>query len=160
MVFGGLSPEALAGRIIDLNAKIVVTADEGVRGGRKVPLKTNVDEALTHPDIKTIEKVIVYRHTNADIPWHEHRDVSWTDMTNIASPYCQAREMGAEDPLLILYTSGSTGKPKGVVHITGGYLVFASMTYQYVFDYKDGEVFWCNADIVWVTGHSYVTYSP
>lgn len=160
VVFGGFSPEALAGRIIDSNAKVVVTADEGVRGGKNVPLKENVDEALTHPDIKSVEKVIVYRHTHADIAWHDHRDVSWTDMTAIASPYCQAREMGAEDPLFILYTSGSTGKPKGVLHTTGGYLVYASMTHQYVFDYKDDEVFWCNADIGWVTGHSYVTYGP
>lgn len=160
VVFAGFSPEALAGRIIDSSAKLVITADEGVRGGKKVPLKANVNEALTNPDIKTIEKVIVYRHTGADVPWHEHRDVSWTDMTRIASPYCQAREMGAEDPLFILYTSGSTGKPKGVVHTTGGYLVYASMTHQYVFDYREGEVFWCNADIGWITGHSYVTYGP
>ncbi|MET4694882.1 acetate--CoA ligase [Endozoicomonas lisbonensis] len=160
VVFGGFSPEALAGRIIDSSAKVVITADEGVRGGKKVPLKENVDEALTHPGIKSIEKVIVYRHTQADIAWHEHRDVSWTDMTAIASPYCQPREMNAEDPLFILYTSGSTGKPKGVQHTTGGYLVYASMTHEYVFDYKPGEVFWCNADVGWVTGHSYVTYGP
>ena len=160
VVFGGFSPEALAGRIIDSGARLVVTVDEGVRGGKTVPLKANVDEALTHPEIKTIEKVIVYRHTEADVPWHEHRDVSWTDITQMASPYCQARKMGAEDPLFILYTSGSTGKPKGVLHTTGGYLVYASMTHQYVFDYREGEVFWCNADIGWITGHSYVTYGP
>ena len=119
VVFGGFSPEALAGRIIDSSAKVVITADEGVRGGKTVPLKENVDEALTHPSIKSVEKVIVYRHTQADIAWHDHRDVSWTDMTAIASPYCQPREMNAEDPLFILYTSGSTGKPKGVLHTTG-----------------------------------------
>ncbi|MFK0573878.1 acetate--CoA ligase [Endozoicomonas sp.] len=160
VVFGGFSPEALAGRIIDSKAKIVVTADEGVRGGRKVSLKDNVDEALTHPDTHTIEKVIVYKHTGADIAWHRHRDVWWHELTTLTSPHCEAREMNAEDPLFILYTSGSTGKPKGVMHTTGGYLVYASMTHQYVFDYKPGEVFWCNADIGWITGHSYVTYGP
>ena len=160
VVFGGFSPEALAGRIIDSKAKIVVTADEGVRGGRTVSLKTNVDEALTHPDTHTIEKVIVLRHTGADIAWHRHRDVWWQELTALTSPHCEAREMNAEDPLFILYTSGSTGKPKGVMHTTGGYLVYASMTHQYVFDYKPGEVFWCNADVGWITGHSYVTYGP
>ncbi len=160
VVFGGFSPEALAGRIIDSKAKIVVTADEGVRGGRTVPLKTNVDEALTHPDTHTIEKVIVLKHTGADIAWHRHRDVWWQELTALTSPHCEAREMNAEDPLFILYTSGSTGKPKGVMHTTGGYLVYASMTHQYVFDYKPGEVFWCNADVGWITGHSYVTYGP
>ncbi|MGB1272060.1 MAG: acetate--CoA ligase, partial [Endozoicomonas sp.] len=160
VVFGGFSPEALAGRIIDSNAKIVVTADEGVRGGRKVSLKANVDEALTHPDIHSIEKVIVYFHTGADIAWHHHRDVGWQELTALSSPHCEAREMNAEDPLFILYTSGSTGKPKGVLHTTGGYLVYASMTHEYVFDYKPGEVFWCNADVGWITGHSYVTYGP
>lgn len=160
VVFGGFSPEALAGRIIDSKAKIVVTADEGVRGGRKVSLKDNVDEALTHPDTHTIEKVIVYKHTGADIAWHRHRDVWWQELTALTSPHCEAREMDAEDPLFILYTSGSTGKPKGVMHTTGGYLVYASMTHQYVFDYKPGEVFWCNADVGWITGHSYVTYGP
>lgn len=160
VVFGGFSPEALAGRIIDSKAKIVITADEGVRGGRKVSLKDNVDEALTHPDTHTIEKVIVFKHTGADIAWHRHRDVWWQELTALTSPYCEARAMNAEDPLFILYTSGSTGKPKGVMHTTGGYLVYASMTHQYVFDYKPGEVFWCNADIGWITGHSYVTYGP
>ena len=160
VVFGGFSPDALAGRIIDSSAKIVVTADEGLRGGRKIPLKENVDEALTHPDTRSVEKVIVYRHTGTDVPWHHHRDVNWQDLTSLTSPHCEAREMNAEDPLFILYTSGSTGKPKGVLHTTGGYLVYASMTHEYVFDYKPGEVFWCNADIGWVTGHSYVTYGP
>ena len=160
VVFGGFSPDALAGRIIDSSAKIIVTADEGVRAGRKVPLKNNVDEALTHPDIKTIEKVIVYRHTGANIPWHSYRDVSWQDLTALMSPHCEPRAIQAEDPLFILYTSGSTGKPKGVVHTTGGYTVYASMTHQYVFDYQEGEVYWCNADVGWITGHSYVTYGP
>ncbi|WP_281647738.1 acetate--CoA ligase [Parendozoicomonas sp. Alg238-R29] len=160
IVFAGFSPEALAGRIIDSNAKLVITADEGVRGGKKIPLKANVDEALTHPDIRSIEKVIVYKRTGADIPWHNHRDVWWHELQQISSPHCQAREMNAEDPLFILYTSGSTGKPKGVLHTTGGYLVYASMTHQYLFDYRDGEVFWCNADVGWVTGHTYVVYGP
>ena len=160
VVFGGFSPEALAGRIADSSAKIVVTADEGVRGGKSVPLKHNVDEALTHPEIKSVEKVIVYRHTKANIAWHKHRDIDWEVITELASPYCDARAMNAEDPMFILYTSGSTGKPKGVVHTTGGYLVYASMTHEYVFDYRPGEVYWCNADVGWVTGHSYVVYGP
>ena len=160
VVFGGFSPEALAGRIIDSHAKIVVTADEGVRGGRKVSLKDNVDEALTHPDTHTIEKVIVFKHTGGKVAWHRHRDVWWQELTSLTSPHCEPREMGAEDPLFILYTSGSTGQPKGVLHTTGGYLVYASMTHEYVFDYKPGEVFWCNADVGWITGHSYVTYGP
>ncbi len=160
VVFGGFSPEALAGRIIDSSAKVVVTADEGVRGGKKIPLKENVDEALTHPETRSVEKVIVFKHTHADIPWHHHRDVCWQDLARLASPHCEPRELNAEDPLFILYTSGSTGKPKGVLHTTGGYLVYASMTFEYVFDYKDNEVFWCNADVGWVTGHSYVVYGP
>ncbi|WP_257263174.1 acetate--CoA ligase [Endozoicomonas sp. ONNA2] len=160
VVFGGFSPEALAGRIIDSKAKIVVTADEGVRGGRKVSLKNNVDEALTHPDTHSIERVIVLKHTGADIAWYCHRDVWWQELTTLTSPHCEVREMNAEDPLFILYTSGSTGKPKGIMHSTGGYLVYASMTHQYVFDYQPGEVFWCNADVGWITGHSYVTYGP
>ncbi|OOF02828.1 acetate--CoA ligase [Salinivibrio sp. MA607] len=160
VVFGGFSPEALAGRIIDSNAKVVVTADEGVRGGRAVPLKQNVDEALTHPDVKSIEKVVVYQRTGGDIDWHNHRDVWWHDVTENASVDCPAEEMQAEDPLFILYTSGSTGTPKGVLHTTGGYLVYAAMTFKYVFDYQDGEVFWCTADVGWITGHSYLVYGP
>ena len=160
VVFGGFSAEALAGRIIDSNAKIVVTSDQGRRGGKRIPLKANVDSALTHPEIRSIEKVIVLKHTNAKIPWHHHRDVSWHDLVTLASPHCEPRKLNAEDPLFILYTSGSTGQPKGILHTTGGYLVYASMTHQYVFDYKDDEVFWCNADVGWITGHSYVVYGP
>ena len=160
VIFGGFSPEAVAGRIIDSGARVIITADEGVRGGKTIPLKANVDEALTHPDISSLEKVIVYRRTGGDIAWHRHRDVWWHDLESIASPHCVPREMNAEAPLFILYTSGSTGKPKGVLHTTGGYLVYASMTHQYVFNYKDGDVYWCNADVGWVTGHSYVVYGP
>ncbi|PVZ72090.1 acetate--CoA ligase [Pelagibaculum spongiae] len=160
VVFGGFSPDALAGRIIDCESKVVITADEGMRGGKAVPLKENVDEALTHPQLKTVEKVIVYRRTGNQINWHHHRDVWWHELERISSPHCQPREMNAEDPLFILYTSGSTGKPKGVVHTTGGYMVYASMTHDYVFDYREGEVYWCNADVGWITGHSYIVYGP
>ncbi|WP_062270326.1 acetate--CoA ligase [Endozoicomonas arenosclerae] len=160
VVFGGFSPEALAGRIIDSNAKLVLTADEGIRGGRKVALKKNVDQALENKEVTSIEKVIVLRHTGAEIFWQDGRDIDWHELTAMTSPSCTPEAMNAEDPLFILYTSGSTGKPKGVLHTTGGYLVYASMTHQYVFDYKDGEVFWCNADIGWITGHTYVTYGP
>lgn len=160
VVFGGFSPEALAGRIIDSNAKAVITADEGVRGGKTVPLKANVDQALKNPEVTSIEKVIVFQHTQCELAWQEGRDIPWKDLTELASPLCEPEEMNAEDPLFILYTSGSTGKPKGVVHTTGGYLVYASMTHEYVFDYKEGEVYWCNADVGWITGHTYVTYGP
>ncbi|MEZ8196282.1 acetate--CoA ligase [Vibrio cortegadensis] len=160
VVFGGFSPEALSGRIIDSNSKIVVTADEGVRGGRAVPLKKNVDEALTNPDVKTIDKVIVFKRTGGDIEWHDHRDVWWHEATSTVSEICPPEEMKAEDPLFILYTSGSTGKPKGVLHTTGGYLVYATMTFKYVFDYQPGEVFWCTADVGWITGHTYLIYGP
>jgi len=161
IVFGGFSPEALAGRIEDCGAKVVITADEGLRGGRKVPLKANVDEALTHPGAaKPVEKVIVVKRTGGDIAWHNHRDIWYEEACAAADPVCAPEEMHAEDPLFILYTSGSTGKPKGVLHTTGGYMVYASMTHQYVFDYKDGEVYWCTADVGWVTGHSYIVYGP
>ena len=143
VVFGGFSPDALAGRIEDSNAKIVITSDEGVRGGKQVPLKANVDEALTHPSIRSLEKVIVVKRTGSDVPWHNARDVWYHELLEISSPHCPAEEMNAEDPLFILYTSGSTGKPKGVVHTTGGYMVWASITHQYVFDYHDGDVYWC-----------------
>ena len=160
VVFGGFSPDALAGRIEDSNAKIVITADEGVRAGRAVALKANVDEALTHPSIRSLEKVIVVKRTGGDIAWHDARDVWYEDLVKIASSNCPAEEMGAEDPLFILYTSGSTGKPKGVLHTTGGYMVWASITHQYVFDYHDGDVYWCTADVGWITGHTYLLYGP
>ncbi|MUK76316.1 acetate--CoA ligase [Aliivibrio fischeri] len=160
VVFGGFSPEALAGRIIDSDAKVVITADEGVRGGRTVPLKKNVDDALNNPDVTTIEKVVVFKRTGNDIEWSEGRDVWWHEATAVASPHCEPEAMNAEDPLFILYTSGSTGKPKGVLHTTGGYLVYAAMTFKYIFDYQEGEVFWCTADVGWITGHTYLIYGP
>ncbi|EPM7950333.1 acetate--CoA ligase [Vibrio parahaemolyticus] len=160
VVFGGFSPEALSGRIIDSDAKVVITADEGVRGGRAVPLKKNVDEALTNPEVKTISKVVVLKRTGGNVDWHEHRDVWWHEATAKVSDVCPPEEMQAEDPLFILYTSGSTGKPKGVLHTTGGYLVYAAMTFKYVFDYQPGETFWCTADVGWITGHTYLIYGP
>ncbi|TOO94078.1 acetate--CoA ligase [Vibrio parahaemolyticus] len=160
VVFGGFSPEALSGRIIDSDAKVVITADEGVRGGRAVPLKKNVDEALTNPEVKTISKVVVLKRTGGSVDWHEHRDVWWHEATAKVSDVCPPEEMKAEDPLFILYTSGSTGKPKGVLHTTGGYLVYAAMTFKYVFDYQPGETFWCTADVGWITGHTYLIYGP
>lgn len=160
VVFGGFSPDALAGRIEDSNAKIVITADEGVRGGKKVALKANVDEALTNPAIRSLEKVIVVKRTGGNVAWHAARDVWYHDLVKVASPHCPAEEMNAEDPLFILYTSGSTGKPKGVVHTTGGYLVYASITHQYIFDYHEGDVYWCTADVGWITGHTYILYGP
>ncbi len=160
VVFGGFSPEALAGRIIDSNAKLVITADEGVRGGRAVPLKKNVDEALTNPEVKMIDKVIVFKRTGGEVAWHAHRDIWWHEATAKASALCPPEEMKAEDPLFILYTSGSTGKPKGVLHTTGGYLVYATMTFKYVFDYQPNEIFWCTADVGWITGHTYLVYGP
>lgn len=160
VVFGGFSPEALSGRIIDSDATLVITADEGVRAGRAVPLKKNVDEALTHPEIKTINKVIVFQRTGGQVDWHEHRDVWWHEAMAHVSEHCPAEEMKAEDPLFILYTSGSTGKPKGVLHTTGGYLVYAAMTFKYIFDYQPQETFWCTADVGWITGHTYLLYGP
>lgn len=160
VVFGGFSPEALAGRIVDSDAKVVITADEGVRGGRTVPLKNNVDDALNNPAVTTIEKVVVFQRTGNDIEWTEGRDVWWHEATAIASSHCEPEAMNAEDPLFILYTSGSTGKPKGVLHTTGGYLVYAAITFKYIFDYQEGEVFWCTADVGWITGHTYLIYGP
>ena len=159
IVFGGFSPEALSGRIIDSGASVVITADEGLRGGRPIPLKKNVDEALTHPDTK-VSKVIVLKRTGGNVAWHEHRDIWWHDAVNAASPDCPPEAMGAEDPLFVLYTSGSTGKPKGVLHTTGGYLVYAALTFKYVFDYHEEDIYWCTADVGWVTGHSYLLYGP
>ncbi|MFM5264941.1 acetate--CoA ligase [Aeromonas caviae] len=159
IVFGGFSPEALSGRIIDSGATIVITADEGLRGGRPIPLKKNVDEALTHPDTR-VNKVIVLKRTGGNVAWHGHRDIWWHDAVAAASPDCPPEAMGAEDPLFVLYTSGSTGKPKGVLHTTGGYLVYAALTFKYVFDYHEEDIYWCTADVGWVTGHSYLVYGP
>ena len=158
VVFGGFSPDALAGRIQDCGSTMVITAGEGVRGGRPIPLKANTDAALKScPDCKT---VIVVKRTGGAIDWVEGRDVWYEDAMRTAAADCPAEEMNAEDPMFILYTSGSTGKPKGVLHTTGGYMVYASMTHQYVFDYHDGDVYWCTADVGWVTGHSYIIYGP
>jgi len=158
VVFGGFSPDALAGRIQDCECNIVITADEGLRGGRPIPLKANTDEALKH--CPTIEKCVVVKRTGGAIGWEDGRDVWYHDLVAEASADCPAEELDAEDPMFILYTSGSTGKPKGVLHSTGGYMVYTSMTHQYVFDYKDGQVYWCTADVGWVTGHSYIVYGP
>ncbi|MDP5292572.1 acetate--CoA ligase [Oceanimonas sp. CHS3-5] len=160
VVFGGFSPDALASRIIDSKAKVVITADEGLRGGRKVALKANVDEALTNPNVTSIKSVIVYQRTGGDIAWHDHRDIWWHEATAKVSAECEPVEMNAEDPLFILYTSGSTGTPKGVLHTTGGYLVYATMTFKYIFDYHPGDVYWCTADVGWITGHTYLIYGP
>ena len=158
VVFGGFSPDSLAGRIEDCRSTVLITADEGLRGGRKVPLKRNADTALRQcPGVTT---VVVVKRTGGDIEWVEGRDVWYDEVCAAASPDCPPAEMSAEDPLFILYTSGSTGKPKGVLHTTGGYLVYTSLTHQYVFDYREGEVYWCTADVGWVTGHSYIVYGP
>jgi len=158
IVFGGFSAEALKDRILDSDCRTVVTADEGRRGGKAIPLKANVDEALAHcPDVQT---VFVVKNTAAAVGWAEGRDVWWHEADAVASEDCPAEPMDAEDPLFILYTSGSTGKPKALLHTTGGYLLYAAMTHHYVFDYHEGEVYWCTADVGWVTGHSYVVYGP
>ncbi|PVM76395.1 acetate--CoA ligase [Caulobacter radicis] len=158
VVFGGFSPDSIAGRIQDCDSRLVITADQGCRGGKKVPLKANIDEALLQ--CPQVEKVLMVRWTGADVPVVEGRDVIWNDVREAASPVCEPEPMNAEDPLFILYTSGSTGKPKGVLHTTGGYLAWASWTFESVFDYRPGEIFWCTADVGWVTGHSYVVYGP
>jgi acetyl-CoA synthetase len=158
IVFGGFSAEALKDRILDSDCRTVITADTGRRGGKSIPLKTNVDEALTHcPDVQT---VFVVQNTHAAIDWVTGRDVWWHEVMANASDDCPAELMDAEDPLFILYTSGSTGKPKALQHTTGGYLLYAAMTHHYVFDYHDGDIYWCTADVGWVTGHSYVIYGP
>ncbi len=158
VVFGGFSPDSLAGRIQDCDSNIVITADEGLRGGRKVPLKKNADLALA--SCPSVKKCVVVKRTGGDVAWDDSRDVWYHELTEAASPDCPPAEMNAEDPLFILYTSGSTGKPKGVLHTTGGYMVYTSMTHEYVFDYHDGDVYWCTADVGWVTGHSYIVYGP
>jgi acetyl-CoA synthetase len=160
VVFGGFSPEALAGRIIDGHSKVVITADEGLRGGKRIPLKSNVDDALTNPQTGCVQKIIVVRRTGGDIRWNQHRDIWYEDLMRVAGEVCAPKEMGAEEPLFILYTSGSTGKPKGVMHTTGGYLLYAALTHERVFDYRPGEIYWCTADVGWITGHSYILYGP
>jgi acetyl-CoA synthetase len=158
VVFGGFSPTSLKDRILDSDCRVVITADEGTRGGRAVPLKANTDEALEScPDVHT---VIVVRRTGGKVPWNDGRDVWYHEAMKDASPDCEPEPMDAEDPLFILYTSGSTGKPKGVLHTTGGYLVYVSITHKYIFDYHDGDIYWCTADVGWVTGHSYIVYGP
>ena len=158
VVFGGFSPEALRDRILDSDCHTVITADEGVRGGKKVPLKANTDIAVEKcPNVST---VLVVKRTGGDIDWHGVRDCWYHELTEAASDECPPEHMDAEDPLFILYTSGSTGKPKGVLHTTGGYLLHVAVTHKYAFDYHDGEVFWCTADVGWVTGHSYIVYGP
>ena len=158
IVFGGFSPDSLAARIEGCKSKVLITADEGLRGGRKVPLKVNADEAIRKAGC--VATSIVVKRTGGKIDWVDGRDVWYGDEVANASPYCPPTEMKAEDPLFMLYTSGSTGAPKGVVHTTGGYLVYAAMTHQYVFDYHDGDIYWCTADVGWVTGHSYIVYGP
>lgn len=158
VVFGGFSPESLKSRILDCESRVVITADEGVRGAKKIPLKNNVDEALQScPDVDT---VFVLKRTGGDIEWNDNKDVWWHEFVDTQSDDCPCEEMNAEDPLFILYTSGSTGKPKGVLHTTGGYLVYASYTHETTFDYKEGDIYWCTADVGWVTGHSYIVYGP
>ena len=158
VVFGGFSPDSIVNRILDCKSEFVITADEGLRGQKVISLKKNIDEALKKcPNVK---KCIVLKRTGGNVPFDTKRDVWYHELTSKMSTTCKPEEMNAEDPLFILYTSGSTGKPKGVLHTTGGYLVYASMTHQYIFDYKDGDIYWCTADIGWVTGHSYIVYGP
>ncbi|MBQ4843965.1 acetate--CoA ligase [Pseudoalteromonas sp. MMG005] len=159
VVFGGFSPSAIADRIKDSGAKIVITSDEGRRGGNAVPLKANVDEAVAQEGLTSVEHVIVHQLTAGEVEWHAH-DVWWHDLVADLPASCEPTPMNAEDPLFILYTSGSTGQPKGVVHTTGGYLVYSSMTHEYVFDLKEDDVYWCSADVGWITGHSYIAYGP
>lgn len=158
VVFGGFSPESLKDRILDSDCQILITADEGVRSGKSVPLKKNADKALTQ--CPNVHSVIVVRRTGGDVPWNEDRDIWYHAAIEEVADFCPPEPMDSEDPLFILYTSGSTGKPKGVLHTTAGYLLQAAMTHKYVFDYKDGEVYWCTADVGWVTGHSYIVYGP
>jgi acetyl-CoA synthetase len=158
VVFGGFSPESLKDRILDSDCQTVITADEGLRGGKKIPLKNNVDEALLAcPNVHT---VLVITRTGAEISWNEECDVRYEEIITGVSDQCEPESMESEDPLFILYTSGSTGKPKGVLHTTAGYLLQTAMSHRMVFDYKDEEVYWCTADVGWVTGHSYIVYGP
>ncbi|WP_106423642.1 AMP-binding protein, partial [Escherichia coli] len=160
VIFGGFSPEAVAGRIIDSNSRLVITSDEGVRAGRSIPLKKNVDDALKNPNVTSVEHVVVLKRTGGKIDWQEGRDLWWHDLVEQASDQHQAEEMNAEDPLFILYTSGSTGKPKGVLHTTGGYLVYAALTFKYVFDYYPGGISWGTARLGWVSGARFLLFSP
>jgi len=158
VVFGGFSPEALAGRIEDCNSNLIITADEGIRGGKTIPIKQNTDEALKKAS--SCKKCLVIKRTNGDINWINNRDFWYHELFEEVAETCEPEEMNAEDPMFILYTSGSTGKPKGVMHTTGGYMVYTSITHEYIFDYKPNEVYWCTADVGWVTGHSYIVYGP
>ncbi|MFP6757374.1 MAG: acetate--CoA ligase, partial [Alphaproteobacteria bacterium] len=158
VVFGGFSPDALAGRIQDCDSNFVITADEGLRGGRKVPLKANTDQAVER--CPSVEHVLVIRRTGGDVGWTAGRDIWWHEAAAAVASECPAVAMSAEDSLFILYTSGSTGKPKGVLHTSGGYLLFAALTHHYIFDYHPDDIFWCTADVGWVTGHSYIVYGP
>jgi len=162
IVFGGFSPDALAGRLVDCESTFIITADEGLRGGRKIPLKDNTDKAvdIAKRDDVIVKNVLVVRRTAGKVSWYDERDIWYHEAMAEAKPDCPPAKMKAEDPLFLLYTSGSTGKPKGVLHTTGGYLVYASMTHEYVFDYHEGDIYWCTADVGWVTGHSYIVYGP
>jgi acetyl-CoA synthetase len=159
VVFGGFSPDSLAGRISDCASTVIITADEGIRGGKKVALKSNVDQALSAPGTETVQHVLVVKRTGAAVAMY-HRDRWYSEVVDGQPDECPCEPMDAEDPLFILYTSGSTGKPKGVLHTTGGYLVYASLTHEAVFDIREDDIYWCTADVGWVTGHSYVVYGP
>lgn len=158
VIFGGFSPDAILSRIQDCDSHFLITADEGRRGGKHIPLKKNIDEALAKTDL--VKKVLVVKATGAEIPWHKDRDIWWHEEKTKVQNHCEAETMDSEDPLFLLYTSGSTGKPKGVLHTTGGYLVYATTTFSQVFDYKENDIFWCTADVGWITGHSYIVYGP
>ena len=158
VVFGGFSPEALKDRILDSDCRLIITADEGVRGGKKIPLKANTDKALKN--CPNVHSCIVVERTSSAIDWHESRDVNYQQAIDSVPANCEPEIMDSEDPLFILYTSGSTGKPKGVVHTTAGYLLMSAMTHKYTFDYKSGDIYWCAADVGWITGHSYIIYGP